>query len=54
MDILIFVFARLFTRSFWLLVIVTFVGVLMMGARTSYRNEIFQAAGKTVGKRYRL
>jgi hypothetical protein len=24
----------------------------MMGARSSYRNSIFQAAGETIGKRF--
>ena len=52
MDILVFVVARLFTKTFWLLVGVTFVGVVMMGARSSYRNSIFQAAGETLGKRF--
>jgi hypothetical protein len=52
MDILLFMFARLLTKTFWLLVAVTFVGVIMMAARTSYRDSIFKAAAETVGKRY--
>jgi hypothetical protein len=51
-DILLFMLSRLLTRSFWLLVGVTLVGVIMMAARGSYRNLIFQAAAETVGKRF--
>jgi hypothetical protein len=52
MDILTFALARLFTKAFWFLVGVTFVGIIMMAARANYRNLIFQAASKTVGKRF--
>ena len=52
MDILLFMLARLLTKTFWLLVVVTFVGVIMMAARSSYRDSIFKAAAETVGKRY--
>jgi hypothetical protein len=52
MDVILFIAARLFTRTFWLLVMVTFVGVLMMGARSFYRNSIFKDAASVLGKRF--
>lgn len=52
MDIVLFVLGRLLTRAFWYLVAVTFIGVLMMAARSQLRNEIFQAGARTLGRRY--
>ena len=52
MDILVFALSRLFTRTFWMLVGVTLVSILMMNAIKSYRNLIFQAAAETLGKRF--
>ena len=52
MDILVFVLLRLCTKAFWAMVFLTLVGVVLMSARSFYRNQIFEAAAKTVGKRF--
>ena len=52
MDILLFALTRLFTKTFWLMVFVTFVIVVMSSARNFFKNQIFQAAAGTVGKRF--
>jgi len=52
LDVLVFVLGRLLKRNFWFLVVTTFVGVLAMWARTAFRDQIFQDAAGTVGKRF--
>jgi len=47
-----FVVARMFTRAFWTMVFVSFVGILMLTARNYYRTQIYQAAAETIGKRF--
>lgn len=41
-EILGYLFSRLATRTFWYFVGVTFVGVLMMAARSNFKNDMFQ------------
>jgi hypothetical protein len=52
-DILWFILRRLVTRGFWLLVLSTFGGVILMALRAKYRDEIFAAAAETINKRFR-
>jgi hypothetical protein len=52
MDILVFTFSRLARRNFWYLIVCTFFGVLAMWARSEFRNQIYQDAAATVGKRF--
>jgi hypothetical protein len=47
-----FLAARLLTRSFWLLVLSTFLGVLLMSMRSSFRDQIFKIAVETRKKKY--
>lgn len=50
MDIILFLLARLLTRSFWYLVGASLLGALALAMRGYYRNEIFNAAKATLGK----
>lgn len=52
MDIVVFALLRLFTKAFWAMVFVTLVGIVMMSAKGFFRNQIFEAASGTVGKRF--
>ena len=51
-GVVLFVLTRLYSRTFWFFVMSTFVAVVMMWMRGEFRNQIFQAAANTVGKRY--
>lgn len=46
-EVVTFVATRLLTRAFWLLVLTTLLGWLMVNMRTGFRDEIFQAAAAT-------
>jgi hypothetical protein len=52
LDVLVFALRQLLRRNFWFLVVATFFGVLAMWARSEFRNQIFQDAAGTVGKRF--
>lgn len=52
MDIITFMLRMLLRRSFWLLVLSTFGGVILMALRAKFRDEIFSAAAETIGKRF--
>jgi hypothetical protein len=39
-----FVLQRILTRSFWLMVITTFLGILMYDQRSTFKDQIFQEA----------
>jgi hypothetical protein len=43
---ILFLATRLLTKAFWLLVLSTFLGVLMITMRNFYRNAIFQDAAR--------
>jgi hypothetical protein len=45
-ELVLFLAARFLSKSFWLLVLSTFFGVLLFAMRSYYRNEVFQDATK--------
>jgi hypothetical protein len=45
-GLILFLAARLLSKSFWLLVLSTFLGVLLLAMRSFYRNSIFQEAAR--------
>ena len=47
-DIVLFVARRLLTKAFWMLVTTSFLGVLMWQLRSSFKDQIFQAAVMTL------
>jgi hypothetical protein len=50
-DVLVSVLSRMLTRRFWFLVVASFCDALAMWVRSTIRNDFFQEAAGTVGKR---
>ncbi len=48
--LMLFVIQRTFTKTFWLLVITTFFGILMYDIRFNFKDMIFQEAISSLKK----